>query len=201
MEYLICALIGYLLGCFSTSYFIGKLKGFDIRQKGTGNAGASNITISLGWKWGVVTALVDILKGFLAVCLTRRLFPDLTSAPFIGGCAATLGHIFPFYLKFKGGKGYATFTGMVLGLNWKLALFVMLWGTVVTLVSDYIALATISSAVLVAVYFIIKGCDTVSALCLIFTAAVIVYKHKINIIRMLHHEEIGLRDSGKHRVK
>ena len=200
METVLCGILGYLFGCFSTSYFIAKAKGFDIHEKGSGNAGASNVMISLGWKYGILTALIDILKGFLAVTAARKLYPANVSAPFIAGCFAVLGHIFPFYLKFKGGKGYATYTGMILALNWKLAVGLMLWGVAVTLVTDYIAIATISTCILVPVYFALQKTDALSLLLLTITSLIMIYKHKINIIRLIHHEEIGLRNNKKHRV-
>ena len=124
MKYFPVILIGYLLGCSSMAYYIGRWKKQDVRKAGSGNLGASNTTAMLGWGAGVVVGAHDIAKAALAVFLTQLLLPEL---PFVGaaaGVACVMGHIFPFYLKFKGGKGTASFVGLTLALNLKLALAV-----------------------------------------------------------------------------
>lgn len=201
MEYILSAVIGYALGCINFAYIISKLKGFDIRDTGSGNAGASNVKMALGWKYGVLTALFDILKAFLAVLLCQKLFLNISLAPYIGGTFSVLGHIYPFYMNFKGGKGYASYTGLLLAVNWKLALCMMLYGVAVTLVTDYIFLATVSTTVLVFLYYVYQKAEPGVLVMLALLSAVITYKHKINFIRLKNHEEIGLRNSGKHRVK
>lgn len=193
MSYALSFIIGYLLGCFNTAYFISKTKGFDIRETGSGNAGASNIKISLGWKFGILTALTDILKAYIAVKLCQYLFPNDELIGFIGGAAAVLGHIFPFYLKFKGGKGYACYTGMLLAINYKLALIMMAYGVITTLVTNYIALATISTSYIVLIYYIYIKAPIGIIIILLILAIVITYKHLINIKRIIRKEEIGLR--------
>ena len=201
MEHIISAVIGYACGCINFAFIISKLKGFDIRDTGSGNAGASNVKIALGWKYGIFTALCDILKAVLATLLCQKLFPSVSLAPYIGGTFAVLGHIYPFYMNFKGGKGYASYTGMILALNWKLALCMMLYGVVVTLVTDYIFIATVSTTVIVFLYYLYKKAEAGVLILLALLAVIITYKHKINFIRLKNHEEIGLRKSGKHRVK
>ncbi len=196
MNYLFCIIIGYCFGCINFAYIIGKLKGFDIREKGSGNAGASNITISLGWGFGVLTAILDILKGFLAVTVCRTLFPEMTEAPFIGGAFAVIGHIFPFYMNFKGGKGFASYMGMLLALDWRLALAMAILTVVITLVTNYIIVATISVSVLTPAYYIYMKEELIPILILVGLMILIIYKHKINIQRIINHEEIGLRESG-----
>ena len=138
------ALMSYFVGCISPSYFLGKKKkGIDIRDHGSCNAGASNAVIMLGWKYGVLTALIDILKGslmsFLATILTHDMVLIHTAVLFV-----VLGHIFPFYLKFKGGKGLATMCGAVFGY-WPLvavAMFFLLW--TVAFISNYLIIGTIT---------------------------------------------------------
>lgn len=201
MEYLLCAVIGYAFGCINFAFIISKLKGFDIRDTGSGNAGASNVKMALGWKYGVLTALCDILKAFLATVLAEKLFPNVSLAPVLSGAFAVLGHIFPFYMNFKGGKGYASYTGMLIALNWKLALAMIAYGIVCTLVTDYIFIATVSTTFIVFIYYCIQKAEAGFLFLLALLAAVITYKHKINFIRLKNHEEVGLRDSGKHRVK
>lgn len=201
MNYLSCIIIGYLLGCVNFAYIIGKLKGFDIREKGSGNAGASNVTIALGWGYGIITALLDIAKGYLAVTICRNLFPEMVAAPFLAGASAVVGHIFPFYMYFKGGKGFASYMGMLLAFSWKLALAMAIITVIITVVSNYISLATMSVSVLTPAYYLYKGLQMFPLMILVVLMILIIYKHRINIQRIINHEEIGLRDSGNHRVK
>ena len=192
-EYLITCLIGYVLGCFNTAYVIGKIKGFDIRDTGSGNAGASNIKIALGWKFGAIVAFVDILKSFLAVYICRYLFPNNEIIPFLAGAMAIIGHIFPFYMKFKGGKGFACYIGMLLAINWKLLLVLIIIGVIITVVTNYIALATIFTATATPAYYIYLKANVYIIVILIVLLIIILFKHRINIQRIIRHEEIGLR--------
>ena len=122
MERIICLLIGYVFGLFQTAYIYGKLHGIDIRNYGSGNAGTTNTLRTLGTKAGMIVLFGDIMKCILAVVLTNLLFrdtyPDLIYLLKIYAAAgAILGHNFPFYLKFKGGKGIAATAGMILSFH------------------------------------------------------------------------------------
>ena len=97
--------MGYLIGTINPSYIIAKLCGFDIREKGSKNAGASNALILFGKITGIGCALFDIAKATLIVWLCETLFPELAYSFAVTGVACILGHVFPFYMKFKGGKG------------------------------------------------------------------------------------------------
>lgn len=136
MGYIFSVILGYLLGCSSMAFYIGLVKKKDIRTAGSGNLGASNATVLFGWGAGVLVGLHDILKAVLAVVLARWLFPGLTYAGAAAGIACVIGHIFPFYLKFRGGKGLASYFGMTLALNWKLALAVMAVVVLATLIKN-----------------------------------------------------------------
>lgn len=197
MNIFIPIIIGYALGCINFAYIISKLNGFDIRDTGSGNAGASNVKIALGWGAGVFTAVSDILKSFLAVVIARALFPDYELAGYIAGAMAVVGHIFPFYMKFRGGKGYACYAGLLLAIDWKFALAMMLYGVVVTLITNYIALATISTTVITPMYMYLNRKSWAIIGIFLVLMILIIYKHKINIIRIWKHEEIGLRHNKK----
>ena len=114
MKYLLCVLISYLIGTVNPAYLFGKRKGVDIKNEGSKNAGASNAVILLGKAIGIICALLDIGKACFAIHFCRRLFPTLANVFAISGTACILGHIFPFYMKFKGGKGLACLGGVVL---------------------------------------------------------------------------------------
>ena len=202
MQYVITILIGYLFGCSNMAYYIAKWKKADFRDKGTGNLGASNATVLLGWRAGVSTALHDIGKATIAVILARGLFPELEHAGAVAGVACVLGHIFPFWLKFRGGKGFASYWGMTLALNWKLALVVGVAIILVTLITDYIVCGTLTTIFSVPIYLGITHGFPI-ALILLIATAVIFYKHRENYPRMLNGTELGLRSAirGDNKLK
>lgn len=202
MQYMLTILMGYLLGCSSMAYYIGKMKRKDIRTAGSGNLGASNATVLFGWGAGIAVALHDIGKAVLAVFLAKWMFPEVEHVGAVAGVACVLGHIFPFYLGFKGGKGLASYFGLTLALNWKLALMVAAVIVLATLITDFISVGALSSIVVVPVYM---GFDTqnlmlVAILCV--ATLVMFVKHWENIVRISRGEEIGLRRTvkGKDRV-
>ena len=110
---LFCAVIGYLLGSISPSALLSKIKKKNIREHGTKNLGALNTLINFGKGWGVFVMLFDIAKAVISVAIARRFFA-FEYAGIVAGGAAVIGHMFPFYMKFKGGKGLAPFAGFVL---------------------------------------------------------------------------------------
>lgn len=197
MGYLISVVLGYLLGCSSMAYYIGKWKKQDVRAAGSGNLGASNATVLFGWSAGVLVALHDIGKAVLAVFAAKWLFPGLEYADAAAGVACVLGHIFPFYLGFKGGKGLASYFGMTLALNWKLALIVAVVLVAVTVITDYISMAAISTVIFVPAYTAVMAQNLTLTLILCIATAVMLLKHWENIIRIIKHEEIGLRSTAK----
>ena len=197
MNYLYTCIISYLLGSFNTAYFISKAHGFDIRDRGSNNAGASNIKINLGWGAAVATGLGDMAKTIIAIKLCSYLFPEDPVIPFLAGAMSIVGHIFPFYMNFRGGKGFASYIAMLLALNWKLALLIMALTVIVTFVTNYIAVATLCTVTITPIYYIYKKADLGIIIVLIALALLIYYKHSINIRRIMNHEEIGFRDKTK----
>ena len=203
MAYILIVLAAYLLGSSNLALYISKMKQVDIRTGGSGNLGASNATALLGWRIGILVALHDIGKAALAVMLAKLYFPELPLAGAVAGVASVLGHIFPFYLKFKGGKGFASYFGMTLALNWKFALVIAVLVLLVTVITDYIVAGTTLTIVTVPVYLGIAEHSVLLALMLCIATAVIVYKHRMNYVRIYKGTEIGLRSvmKGKHRMK
>ncbi|MDD2973355.1 MAG: glycerol-3-phosphate 1-O-acyltransferase PlsY [Lachnospiraceae bacterium] len=123
MERIYCLLIGYVCGLFQTAYIYGKLHGIDIRQYGSGNAGTTNTLRVLGKKAGIIVLLGDIAKCIVAIVLARILFgknnPEMSYLyAMYGAMGAILGHNFPFFLKFKGGKGIAATAGLIIAFHW-----------------------------------------------------------------------------------
>ena len=203
MGYLAVILLAYMIGSSNMAFYISKLKQVNLRADGSGNLGTSNAVILMGWRAGILVGIHDIGKAALAVLVCGAWFPQLEYARAVAGVACVLGHIFPFYLKFRGGKGFAPFLGMTLMLNWKLALVVMALVVVITLVTDYLVLGTFTAVVLVPVWMGIRDGDLILPLVLLVAAVTIFFKHWENIKRILNGTEIGLRATarGKHRVK
>jgi len=202
MKYISIILLGYLLGCSSMAWYLAKLANADLRSGGSGNLGASNAVVLLGWKAGVLTALHDIGKAVLAVLIAEWLLPDWEYAGVATGVGCVLGHIFPFWLKFKGGKGFASFWGMTLALNWKLALAVAVAIVLVTVITDYIVCGTLTTVITVPIYIgFTQGVPLALILCI--ATAVILWKHRENYPRMLNGTELGLRSAikGENRIK
>ena len=193
LYYSIIALMGYLFGCSNLAFFLGKAKGFDIRDYGSNNAGASNATVTMGLKIGVIVALHDILKAFAAAFLAALLFPSIPGAAAVAGVAAVLGHIFPFYLRFQGGKGFASFLGLTLALDWRFFLAIVMIVALITFISDYIVPGTLATITLFPLYLIIRhvGILIIGIVCI--ASVVILLKHLVNIKRLICGEEIGLR--------
>ncbi len=193
MEYLLCGLTGYLLGCFNTACLVGWMRGVDIRSQGSRNPGASNVTITMGWRLGALVALGDILKAVAAVALCRWLFPTLAEPGLVAGVFCILGHMFPFYLAFRGGKGFASYLGMVLALSWRTALVLILLAALITFLTDYIAYATLFTAAAFPAWHWYAGGGTAGLCLLAALAGVILWKHRENLRRIRRGEETGLR--------
>ena len=194
MNYIITVLISYLLGSINTAYLFGKLHGIDIREKGSKNAGASNIKVNFGWAAGIFTGLCDMAKAIVAMKLCAYLFPDNEIIPFLAGGMAIVGHIFPFYMGFKGGKGFASYLGMMVGIDLKFGLIIVALTIALTFITNYVAVATIIILIIVPIYFIYIKADISIILILIAISCLIAYKHKINFERLIKHEEMGLRE-------
>lgn len=200
--YIIGGLIAYLVGSINTAYILAKIKKKDLRSGGSGNLGASNTTLLLGWKWGVFVGACDILKGFAVVFIARMVFSDYEYLPYIVSSAAIIGHIFPFYLKFKGGKGFATLCGCILGYNWLVFIVAAIIIAAITFATDYIVLATLTMIIAFPVYVGITNHNFIYPAILAVGMIIIFIKHLPNYKRIIKGEEIGIKDSftKKHRI-
>ncbi len=201
-KYIIVIVLGYLLGTSNLAYYISKWKHVDFTKSGSGNLGASNATMLLGWKSGIIVGLHDSVKSLVAVVIARLLFPDLEYAGAAAGIASVLGHIFPFYLRFRGGKGFASYLGMTLALNWKVALAVIGLVLVVTWITDYIVVGTTTTIVVVPVALGLMCHSWILALILLVGTVVIAYKHRENFVRIYRGTEFRVRNvsRGEHRI-
>lgn len=192
MNYIICFILGYLVGTVNPSYFFALKKGFDIRKKGSGNAGASNAFITMGKSVGVLCIFLDILKAYGIIELSIYLFSDEPYAFVVTACACILGHIFPFYMKFRGGKGLACIGGALLAYSPLAFFIVLLVEAVIAFSIDYICVVPISASVVLPILYGIIERDIIGMLCLMSVGAIIIWRHKENLIRIKNGTELHL---------
>lgn len=205
MERVICLLIGYVFGLFQTAYFYGKAKGIDIRKYGSGNAGTTNALRVLGTKAGLIVLAGDCLKCIVAVCITKALFTtghpeNIYLLCLYTGAGAIIGHNFPFYMGFKGGKGIAATAGLILSFHPYFIVMgvVLFFGTFLT--THYVSLGSL----LVYAGFMIQmvvcgqtglfGTMPQSQLyemyaLTAFLTVMAYWKHRQNIVRLIHGNE------------
>ncbi len=200
MEYAIAAIIGYLLGCINMAWLISKSKGIDIKSVGSNNAGASNVFISVGKPQGVAVGAFDILKGFCAAEFISLVFPENADAAVLAGAMAVIGHIYPFWMKFSGGKGLAPFMGLVLFVDWRI--FFALGAVIIalTLATDFISIGTLAVITIMPVYAAIACFDLFQIIIYVILMIVMWYKHLINIKRIVKGEEIGFLRKNKNKI-
>lgn len=200
--YIIGAFIAYFIGTISPSLVIARVKKKEIRNGGSGNLGASNTAILFGWKFGVLVGLLDIAKACIPILIARLVWKDMLYLPYLVATCVIMGHMFPFYLKFKGGKGFAAFFGSILGLHWLAFIIVGLVYLAVVAISDKMALGTFTVIVLFPVYVWFVTTNIVCVGIISFASFVIFLKHIENIRRIARKEEIGVREalSGKHKL-
>lgn len=201
---LICLLIGYVFGCFQTSYIYGRLHGIDIRNYGSGNAGTTNSLRVLGKKAGIIVLLCDMLKTGLAIIVVRLLFREkygdiLYLLAMYAAAGSVLGHNFPFYLRFKGGKGIACTAGLIIFFHPYLVLPQAVSFLTIFFTTHYVSLGSLMTEVLLVAEMIIFGQLGVFGmsqralnelyLVTILLAALAFWGHRENIKRLLHKEE------------
>jgi glycerol-3-phosphate acyltransferase PlsY len=179
---LFALVFGYMLGSIPFGLILTRMAGLgDVRSIGSGNIGATNVLRTGNKKLAAATLLLDMLKGSAAVLIAGIVSPE---AAIVAGFGAFLGHIFPVWLKFKGGKGVATYLGVLLGLFWQGALvFGAVW-LIVAYTTRYSSLAALVAAVIVPVTLYIIGVHQIAALFFVLTIIVFI-KHRANIERLV----------------
>lgn len=197
VEFILCLLVGYLLGCISPSYLLSRSKGIDLRNVGQKNLGTTNAFMVLGKASGIVVMVIDFMKGFLAVKIAQLLFPEFAIAGIVAGSSAILGHIFPFYLKFRGGKGLATLGGMILSTDWRIFLLLAVIGVAVMLISDWGCAASFSTAILYPFFYFLRTESYISLVILEITCVCVIVKHCVNIPRLREGREPSVRMAVK----
>jgi len=190
INFIISIVAAYLLGSIPFSYIFGKLQGIDIRQHGSGNVGATNALRVLGSKIGVITLLLDMGKGFVAVQLARILMPGVFEGYYvIIALVAITGHIFTLFLGFKGGKGVATSAGVFINLLPLPCLLTLIVFVIVVAISKYVSLGSITAALFLFIYVLIENIinnfgEWYYLGVVTLVAGFIIIRHKANISRL-----------------
>ena len=205
MEYIIIAIIAYLIGSINFSILISKKKaGYDIRQKGSGNAGTTNMLRNLGKKYAAITLICDVLKGVVAIgiaIIVGNILGDTNKALLvqIAGVAVVIGHTFPIFFGFKGGKGVATSLGILLMTNWQLGLICLVFALVLMALTRVVSMGSIAAAILYPVltlfvgggHYIVEstGLGNGYFIYSVILAIIVIFNHRKNIKRILRGTE------------
>jgi acyl-phosphate glycerol 3-phosphate acyltransferase len=222
---IICIIVGYACGLIETGVIYGKIRGVDIRKYGSKNLGTTNALRVLGPKAGIIVLIGDFCKSFIPCVLARLIFQSAFPDTFLiyvlyTGFGAVLGHVFPFYLGFKGGKGVATIAGMIVGLlsGWLILILLVLFVATVA-ISKYLSVGSICLMIEFAVIYVIfalmgRFCFVrtnpesfkamIESFVIVFLfAGLSVYRHKENIGRLMRHEEnkFSFKKSDKIKIE
>ena len=201
-SYIIIAIVAYLIGSINFSVILSKkMAGFDVREKGSGNAGTTNMLRSVGKKAAALTLLCDVLKGVVSIgiaWIVGKIANDVDSALLvqIAGILVVVGHTYPIFFGFKGGKGVATSLGVLLMTNWQIGLICLTFAIVIMALSRKVSLGSIGAAILFPIltiftnsHFIVEANGFKYLVYSLILAAIVVFNHRENIKRLLNGNE------------
>lgn len=196
--YIVMAIIAYAIGSINFSVIISrKIAGFDIREKGSGNAGTTNMLRSVGKKAAVLTLVCDILKGVVSILIALiigKMIKNVDRALLIqiAGIMVVIGHTFPIFFEFKGGKGVATSLGVLLMTNWQIGLICLVFAIVIIACSRMVSMGSVGAAILFPVLtlfintnFIVEADGLKYFIYSVILAVIVVFNHRSNIKRIL----------------
>jgi glycerol-3-phosphate acyltransferase PlsY len=194
MDILLLSLGSYLFGNINPAIIITKIKkGVDIRSLNSQNPGATNVTITLGFKYGIFIALLDILKGVIPVLVARLFYPDNDAIWFLAGLMVLIGHIFPALYQFKGGKGTATLIGVLFTAAPLYAAILFTVSVVLLMTTQFIAIPSIVSALVTPVYLYFSPFSNEAIWLMLIFMVISLYKHRINIVNIIQGKETSLK--------
>ena len=195
-NYFIIIIIVYFFGSIPFAYILPKFFGMgDIRKLGSGNVGATNVLRTGNKLLAIVVLSLDIIKGFIPLIILKNYYSNELSEFFILliGCIAILGHIFPIWLKFKGGKGVATYIGFLFAINYIFGIFYIITWLLIALLKKYSSLASITSLVLLPFFVMIFYYEKNLIYLLILINLIIISKHYSNIYRLINKSETKIK--------
>ena len=200
--YIIVAILAYAIGSVNFFFFLSrKMVGFDVREKGSGNAGTTNVLRAVGIKAAIITLICDILKGVVAVLLAFLIgnmsqTADRALLVQIAGLLVVVGHTFPIFFEFRGGKGIATALGVLFVTNWKIALICLVFAIVLIAITRMVSVGSMSAAVLFPILTLFIGDNFIVAqvgikyfIYSLLLAAFVIFNHRENIKRIMNGTE------------
>jgi len=188
--YVFFAAAAFTIGALPFGRWLGRLVGrVDITRQGSGNIGATNVAREVGLQWGMLTLVLDVMKGFIPVFLISRYYPDWRAGPAFVGLCALAGHQFSIFVGFKGGKGVATALGVCLAVAPLQALMAVCVFVLAVGLSDFVSLGSMLSACSLPVLFLVTGMPTLWVVASVLMAGLICFRHKDNIHRLMKGEE------------
>ncbi len=200
-KYIFASVVGYLLGSLSPAALISKIKQKNIRNSGTGNLGATNVMLNFGKGFGALVMLFDIAKSVLAYKVAELVFPSVYCIGLLAGVSAVVGHIFPFYLGFKGGKGLASFGGVVLAYDWILFLFLLITGCIIMLLVNYSYVLPFYAALAFPLHVIYHERNIFAILIAAGVSFLMIAKFQSNYVKAKKGKDTTIRDHIKNIVK
>ncbi|MEA5152415.1 MAG: glycerol-3-phosphate 1-O-acyltransferase PlsY [Oscillospiraceae bacterium] len=199
IKYLVTVLVGYLLGSISVSILLSRdVMGGDVRREGSGNAGATNMARVYGLKAGILTLAGDVVKSVLSILLGWWLLGDAGIAA--GGIACLLGHCFPVYYSFKGGKGVSVGAAIAFAVDWRVFLIVVGAFAIGALLSKKVSLGSLSAAVTISIAAALFGVSTPRMILAIATMAIVLFQHRENIKRLLKGTEPNFKAAKPRKI-
>ncbi|MCF7853951.1 MAG: glycerol-3-phosphate 1-O-acyltransferase PlsY [Candidatus Pacebacteria bacterium] len=194
---ILLVVLAYVAGSVPFGFLLAQTKGIDIRTRGSGNIGATNLTRTLGRKWGIACFFLDFAKGLAPVTATVIL-NESPVVPVAAAGAAVAGHVWPVFLRFKGGKGMATSIGALLALApWSVVMAVLLW-IILFLLTGYVSLASLGAAVILPLSALVVSMNPVTVILLTVIALLIIGRHRSNIVRLWRGEEHRFSRNREH---
>ena len=199
--YIVIALIAYAIGSINFSViFSRKFAGFDIREKGSGNAGSTNMLRSVGKKAALITLVCDVLKGIIAIVIAyifSRIWKDANGALLvqIAAICVVIGHTYPIFFEFRGGKGVATSLGVLICINWQIGLLCLVFALVIMAITRMVSAGSVTAAILFPIltlfkvgekFFIVSGNYFIFSIIL---AIIVIFNHRENVKRILEGKE------------
>ena len=201
MRYVIICMIGYFIGSISIAALLSKAKKTDLRKNGTGNLGATNTFMVIGKGWGITVMLFDIAKAAASMLLAGYLFPEAETAEMLAGCGAVLGHIFPFYMKFKGGKGLAALCGMIITVDWKGFALILAVAVSLALIVNYAVAMPVTAAALFPILVWFRMRSVTHLLIALAASIAVIVKHLGNIRRAFGGSDWKIREYFRTHLK
>ncbi len=194
MKVTLLLIFGYLLGSLSPAALVSKIKRKNLRKNGTGNLGATNVMLNFGKKYGALVMLLDIAKAFVTVKLAAFFFPADTIIPLLAGTAVVAGHVYPFYMKFKGGKGLAAFGGLILAYDTTIFLILLVIGLALMLILNYGVVLPVSASILFPISTGLRYNSLTVALTASIVSIIIVIAHIANIEAVFNGSATKIRE-------